>query len=70
MFLNLPAAIICGEDEFNSGQVSIKDLLLGRELSKEVEDRAEWVRERPAQVTVPRAELVDTVKKILEQHLS
>ncbi len=62
---NLPVAVICGEDEFKNGTVSIKDLYLGRELSKEIEDRAEWAGNRPAQMTVPTNELVETVKKIL-----
>ena len=62
---NLPLAVICGEDELNAGTVSIKDLLLGRELSKDIKDRASWVDDRPAQVTAPRSELVATIKKML-----
>ncbi|HOO56857.1 MAG TPA: histidine--tRNA ligase [bacterium] len=64
----LPLAIICGEDEFRSGQVSIKDLMLGKEMSKEIDDRAEWVKDRPAQVTVQREEMIETVRKMLAEY--
>ena len=62
---NMPVAVICGGDEFAKGEVSIKDLLLGRELAAGIKDRDAWRKDRPQQVTVPRAELVATVKKML-----
>jgi histidyl-tRNA synthetase len=61
----LPAVVIAGSDELAQGTVSIKDLDLGRELSKDVEDREEWRRERPAQVTVARSEMVSTLAEIV-----
>ena len=61
----LPAVVIAGEDELTAGTVSIKDLDLGRELSKDVQDREEWRRERPAQVTVARFEMVRTLTEIV-----
>jgi histidyl-tRNA synthetase len=66
---NLPLAVICGEDELNSGTVSIKDLLLGRELSKDIKDRAAWVENRAAQVTAPRSELIATIKRMLSDNI-
>ena len=61
-----PAAIIMGGDERANGTVTIKDLDLGRVLSSGVSDNEAWRAERPGQVTVPRAELVATVRRILE----
>jgi histidyl-tRNA synthetase len=61
-----PAAVIAGSDELAAGQVTIKDLDLGRELAKGVDDNAAWRAERPGQMTVPRGELVATVRRIVE----
>ena len=61
-----PAAVIIGEDELAQGVVTIKDLDLGRELARGVTDNKEWREGRPGQVTVPRAELLATVRGILE----
>jgi histidyl-tRNA synthetase len=60
-----PAAVILGEDEIKSGQVTIKDLDLGRELAKGVTDNQAWRAERPGQITAPRAELVPAIRRIL-----
>ncbi|MFA6450177.1 MAG: histidine--tRNA ligase [bacterium] len=62
---NIPVAVICGGDEFSKGEVSVKDLLLGRELAAGIKDRDAWRVDRPQQMTVPRAELLATVKKML-----
>lgn len=59
-----PAAVIVGGDERAKGEVTIKDLARGAELSKEIGDNAAWRGGRPAQVTVRRSELVAEVKKI------
>jgi histidyl-tRNA synthetase len=59
-------AIIEGADERAKGEVTIKDLVMGAELAKSVESRAAWVADRPAQVTVPRAELLSRVRELLE----
>jgi histidyl-tRNA synthetase len=61
-----PAAIILGGDERASGQVTIKDLDLGRALSAGVDDNEAWRAERPGQVTVPRGDLVSVVRRIIE----
>lgn len=60
-----PVAIIQGEDERNQGEVTIKDLVLGAELSKQIEDNAEWREGQPAQFSVKRGDLVEAVKKTL-----
>ena len=61
-----PAAVIIGGDEFAAGTVTIKDLDLGRELASGVADNAAWRAERPGQFTVPRAELVPAIRKIVD----
>jgi histidyl-tRNA synthetase len=58
-------AIIEGGDERAKGEVTLKDLALGAELSKSVESRADWVKERPAQISVKRVDLVSEVQKML-----
>jgi histidyl-tRNA synthetase len=60
-----PATIIIGGDEIAAGTVTIKDLDLGRELSGQVTDNAAWRSERPGQQTVPRAEMVAAIKRIV-----
>lgn len=61
-----PAAVMLGEDELAAGQVTVKDLDLGRALSAKVTDNNQWRAERPGQATIPRAELVAFVRRILE----
>ncbi len=63
-----PIAVIQGEDERTKGEVTIKDLILGAELSKKIEDNAEWREEQPAQFAIKRSELVEAVKKTLARH--
>ena len=63
------AVVIMGEDELQAGQVSIKDLRLGDELSREVgADRKAWLEQQPAQVTLARGELVTKVREILARY--
>lgn len=61
-----PAAVIIGSDELAAGTVTIKDLDLGRQLAAGLTDNAAWRAERPGQATVPRAELVAAVRRIIE----
>lgn len=60
-----PVAVIQGSEEREKGEVTIKDMRLGAELSKQIEDNAEWRESQAAQVSVKRGELVDAVKKAL-----
>jgi histidyl-tRNA synthetase len=63
--LEILLVVIAGSDEFERGTFQIKDLALGREMSKDVTDRKEWREDRPAQFEVPAAELVTAVKSTL-----
>jgi histidyl-tRNA synthetase len=62
---NAAVAIIEGSDERAKGEVTIKDLVMGAELAKSVESRAAWVEGRPAQISVPRTELVARVRELI-----
>ena len=60
-------AIIEGSDERARGEVQVKDLVLGAELAKSTESRADWVKDRPAQQTVKRDQLVAAVRAMLQR---
>jgi histidyl-tRNA synthetase len=60
-----PLVIIQGGDENAKGEVQIKDLRLGSQLAASIESREEYASQRLAQVTVPEAELVAQVQKML-----
>jgi len=63
-----PLVVIQGEDEFAAGEVTLKDLVLGTEMSKSIEDNKEWREDQPAQFAVPRDGLVECVKSILSRY--
>ncbi len=61
--------VVMGSDELDKGEVSVKDLRLGVELSKEIgSDRKTWLEQQPAQFSVPEAKLVDAVKNVLGRY--
>ena len=57
--------VIEGEDERQAGEVTLKDLQLGKEQSATIEDNAEWRASTHAQQQVPRAQLIAKIKDIL-----
>ncbi|GAB1360899.1 histidine--tRNA ligase [Rhodobacter sp.] len=60
-----PVAVIQGGDEAARGTVVLKDLILGAKIAENA-TLEEW-KDRPAQVEVPRADLVAAVRKMLGQ---
>ena len=62
-----PIAVIQGTDEREKGEINVKDLVEGMRLSQEITDNEEWRASRPAQRTVKREELVETVQAILAE---
>jgi histidyl-tRNA synthetase len=60
-----PIAIIQGGDEAAKGTVILKDLILGAKIAESA-TLEEW-KGRPAQVEVPRADLVAAVRKMLAE---
>jgi histidyl-tRNA synthetase len=65
---NSPCVVIQGGNERERGEVTIKDLIEGSRLAREIEDNVEWRESRPAQVSVPEAQFVEAVKDILARH--
>jgi histidyl-tRNA synthetase len=64
-----PVAVICGGDERARGEVTVKDLVLGAELSKKIDDNAEWRESQGAQSSVPRGRLVEEVRRALGRNI-
>jgi histidyl-tRNA synthetase len=60
-----PIAVIQGGNEAATGVVILKDLILGAKIAQNA-TLEEW-KDRPAQVEVPRADLVAAVRKMLAQ---
>jgi histidyl-tRNA synthetase len=63
---NAAIAVIEGADERARGEVTIKDLVAGAEMAKSVESRAVWVKNRPAQISVPRTQFVAKIREMLD----
>jgi histidyl-tRNA synthetase len=60
-----PVAVIQGANEAATGTVILKDLILGAKIA-EGASLEQW-KSRPAQVEIPRADLVAAVRKMLDQ---
>ncbi len=59
----IPFAVIAGSNEFESGNVTVKNLAAGREKAVNTSDRQEWLKAKDIQVTIPVGELVRYLKK-------
>lgn len=64
---DVPLALLYGSNEKEQGVVTIKDLVAGRERALPTADRKEWLAQRAGQVTVPRAEMIATIAKMLQE---
>ena len=64
--LDIPVAVIAGSDEFERGQVTIKNLQAGRAVAEDMENREEWLAAEGIQVTVPRSEMIAVIEKMLK----
>ena len=63
-----PCVVIQGSQERDTGEVQLKDLIEGAKAAEGIKDNKEWKATRPAQVSVPEADLVAEVRKILARH--
>jgi histidyl-tRNA synthetase len=61
---NAAATVIVGSNERAEGKVTIKDLAAGAAAAKAIENRADYVAERPGQWTANRADLVAELSRI------
>jgi histidyl-tRNA synthetase len=66
-FWGVPIAILYGSNEKEKGIVTLKDMEVGRKRAEALANRQEWLEERPGQREAPRAELVSTVREMLDQ---
>jgi histidyl-tRNA synthetase len=64
---DIPLAILFGSNEQEQGIVTVKDMVAGRERAKPVADRKEYLAQRAGQVTIPRSELVEGIRKMLAE---
>ena len=64
---NAPCAVIQGSDEKARGVVQVKDLALGKELSRDIKDHETWRAERPAQFEVAEDDLVKDIVGLLRR---
>ena len=64
----IPVAVILGEDELAQNQVSIKDLVTGKDEREDIQERDAYLKAgKTGQVTVSREAMVTTVRGILAQ---
>jgi len=64
---DIPLAILYGSNEKTAGQVTVKDMVVGREKAKAIGDRKDWITARPGQTTIPRPQLVDGIRRLLAE---
>ncbi|NJM84424.1 MAG: hypothetical protein HC844_20005 [Tabrizicola sp.] len=60
-----PIAVIQGGNEAEKGMVILKDLILGAKIAESA-TLEEW-KDRPAQLEIPRADLVAAVRRMLAE---
>ncbi|MEQ1650776.1 MAG: histidine--tRNA ligase [Hyphomicrobiaceae bacterium] len=63
-----PCVVIQGSNERDKGEIQIKDLIEGAKAASNIADNKAWKEARPAQASVPEADLVQEVRKILARH--
>jgi histidyl-tRNA synthetase len=63
----VPLALLLGSTEKEKGVVTLKDMEMGRRRAQKLDNRQEWLEERPGQREVPRGEVVASVREILGQ---
>ena len=66
---NAPCVVIQGSDEKGAAKSSVKDLIVGAELSKLEKGREEHLaKQAEAQFAVPEDKLVEAVREVLARH--
>lgn len=58
------AVVIIGEDELKNNTISIKNLTVGKEMSKNIDSREEWKELKAGQFTINKDDLINEIKKI------
>lgn len=63
--VGIPVAVILGSDELADGKVTIKNLIAGREKAVGVANREEWLAAENIQETIPEADMISYLEKLL-----
>lgn len=63
-----PCVVIQGSNERERGEVEIKDLIEGAKAAQAIASNEEWKAARPAQFSVPEADLIKAVREVLARH--
>ena len=62
---NARIAVICGEQERKRGEVTLRNLVLGKKLSADMQDHAAWKEGGKAQISVPVDALLPRIQEML-----
>jgi len=65
--IGIPVAVILGSDEFANNQVTVKNLIAGRQQAQEVSDREQWLKAENIQETIPRDNLIPYLRDLLQK---
>lgn len=60
--VGIPFAVIAGSNEFEAGQVTVKNLEAGRVRGSETADRETWLAAEGIQETIPKSQLIKYLK--------
>lgn len=60
--LGIPFAVIAGSDEFEKGEITVKNLIAGRAKGLETSDRETWLAAEGIQETIPKSQLIQYLK--------
>lgn len=63
-----PCVVIQGSNERERDEVEIKDLIEGAKAAQAIASNEEWKAARPAQFSVPEADLIKAVREVLARH--
>ena len=62
---NSPAVVLCGDNEFKENKITIKNLKKGKIESEKLQSREDWKQGENIQVTFPKENLINEIKKII-----
>ena len=61
--VGIPFAVIIGSDELANKQVTVKNLVAGKEKAADMADRQEWLKAEDIQETIPQNKLIEYLKE-------
>ena len=64
--VGVPMAVIAGSNEFEAGQVTVKNLAAGAKKATDTTDREEWLKAEGFQETIDREQMIPYIKRLLD----